>query len=382
MKQVRFGVIGLGMMGRAFASAVTAWAELLYPPSRPVIRAVCSRSLDPEVVRWFQTNHPSLETVTDDWREVLADPDVDAVYCAVPNHLHREVYTAAIEAGKHLMGEKPFGIDREANSRILASAAAYPDRFVRCCSQWFFYPGMQRIGRLIEDGELGRIIEVETGFLHSSDLDPHKPINWKRRVEENGRYGCMGDLGMHVCALPFRAGWRPANVRALLADIVRERPDGSGNTVPCTTWDNATLLCETVPADGGAPFPMTVRTHRIAPGETNTLYLSVLGTRASARFTTRAPDQLQLLRYTGGAQSWQTVEVKHDVVFPTVTAPIFESGHFDAFLQMWAAFLDELEAGHRRSRFSGCVTPEETELSHRLFTAALISQAEGGVAEV
>ena len=89
--------------------------------------------------------------------------------------------------------------------------------------------------------EFGRIIEVEAGFLHSSDLDPHKPINWKRMIEFNGEYGCMGDLGMHVLPRPLRAGWTPANVRAILSNIVPERPDGKGGMAPCETWDNAVL---------------------------------------------------------------------------------------------------------------------------------------------
>ncbi len=63
-------------------------------------------------------------------------------------------------------------------------------------------------------------------------------------VQFNGEYGCMGDLGMHVCHVPFRAGWIPRNVRAVLSNIVTERPDGRGGPAPCETWDNATLLCD------------------------------------------------------------------------------------------------------------------------------------------
>ena len=54
----------------------------------------------------------------------------------------------------------------------------------------------------------------------------------------------MGDLGMHACHIPFRAGWNVHNTRAILSNIMTTRPDGKGNTVPCETWDNATLLCE------------------------------------------------------------------------------------------------------------------------------------------
>ena len=64
-----------------------------------------------------------------------------------------------------------------------------------------------------------------SNFWHTSDLDPLKPINWKRRIATNGEYGCMGDLGMHVLHLLIRFGWKPQNVRSLLTKVVEERPD-------------------------------------------------------------------------------------------------------------------------------------------------------------
>ena len=235
---------------------------------------------------------------------------------------------------------------------------------------------------MIDSGALGRIIEVNTGFLHSSDLDPNKPINWKRIVELNGRYGVMGDLGMHVCHVPFRAGWKPVDVRAVLSNIVQQRPDGTGGTVRCATWDNATLLCDAVDPSSGEFFPMTLKTQRIAPGEKNTWYLKVLGTKASARFSTKNPKRLECLRYDGGEQTWGQIDMGHETAYKTITGGIFEFGFSDAILQMWAAFLFELERGHPLKKFAGCATPEEVALSHRLFTAALQSHRNAAVVEV
>ena len=64
----------------------------------------------------------------------------------------------------------------------------------------------------------------------------------------NGEYGCMGDLGMHVLHVPLRLGWRPETVTASLVKRVPTRPDGKGGTVPCDTWDNATITatCPTI----------------------------------------------------------------------------------------------------------------------------------------
>ena len=230
MKTIRFGMIGCGLMGREFASATARWSHLLDLKVRPELVAICDLFGPPKAAleQWYRGNFPSIQQVTLDHRELVANPEVDAVYCAVPHHLHREFYGAVINAGKHLMGEKPFGIDQTANASILADLKRHPECLARCSSQFPFFPAVQRLGDWIEQGAFGRIIEVNAGFLHSSDLDPNKPINWKRQIALNGQYGCMGDLGMHVCHVPFRAGWIPQNVRAVLSNIVTERPDGKG----------------------------------------------------------------------------------------------------------------------------------------------------------
>ncbi len=376
MKTISCGIIGAGLMGREFASAAARWAHLPAMAVRPDLAAVCDTN--PRVLEWYRANFPAARR-TADYHELLADPALEAVYIAVPHHLHAELYSAAIRAGKHLMGEKPFGLDEPANTAILACLREHPRVFARCASEFPFYPAVQRIGDLLERGAFGTILESSAVFLHSSDLDPDKPINWKRIVEMNGAYGCMGDLGLHVCHVPFRAGWQPRNVRAILSKIVRERPDGQGGRAPCLTWDNATLLCETEDPASGAVFPLTLKTQRIAPGEKNTWGLEILGTRVSARFSTKNPRLLQVLEYRGGEQAWQHLDMGHETAFPSVTGGIFEVGFSDAILQMWAAFFYEWTEGQPLKRFAGCVTPEETALSHRLFTAALESQARRAV---
>jgi predicted dehydrogenase len=369
-------------MGREFASAMARWCHLPEMEARPELVAICDQFdlKPPDFARWYTANFPSIRQVTQDYRELLANPEVEAVYCAVPHHLHEQFYCAAIEAGKHLMGEKPFGIDKAANTAILEAIRKHPDLVVRCSSEFPFFPAVQRIGDMIEREAFGKIIEVSCGFLHSSDLDPSKPINWKRQVEFNGEYGCMGDLGMHPCHVPFRAGWRPLNVRAFLSKIVAERPDGKGGMAPCRTWDNATLFCEAqCGATGAQTFPLTIKTHRIAPGEKDTWYLEILGTKASARFSTKNPRLLELLEYHGGEQPWQHLDMGHETAFKTITGANFEFGFPDAILQMWAAFIFELSQGKRLKTFAACVTPEETALSHQLFTAALTSQRQSSV---
>jgi predicted dehydrogenase len=327
------------------------------------------------VLAWYERLRPAPRLVSD-WEELLADESVEAVYCAVPHHVHAELYVAVLEAGKHLLGEKPFGIDLAANTAINAAIAARPNLLVRCSSELPFYPGGQEVVRFIRERRYGRVLEVRSLFLHSSDLDPRKPINWKRRAELNGEYGVMGDLGMHALHLPLRAGWAPRNVRAVLSDVFSERPDGAGGVAPCDTWDNAVLLCEA--ADG---FPLRIETKRIAPGETNTWVIEIDGTEGSIAYTSKLPKTLRFMDYEPGApQAWQVLDLGSVSAYPAITGAIFEFGFSDAILQMWAAFLDELAHGRdgMRQPFH-CATPEEVAATHRLFTAALESHRDRSV---
>ncbi|MGC9349642.1 MAG: Gfo/Idh/MocA family protein [Anaerolineae bacterium] len=371
---VKFGVIGCGLMGREFASAAARWCHLQDLDFEPEIVAVCSRTQ--ASMAWFTRNVPTVRMATTDYRELLDDPEVEAVYIAVPHNLHEQFYIDTIEAGKHLFGEKPFGIDLPANERILEAVDEHPEVFVRCSSQFPFFPGAYRIATWAREGRFGRIIEVEAGFWHSSDLNPMKPINWKRRIKTNGEYGCMGDLGLHILHLPLRAGWHPRSVRALLSKIVHERPNAEGEMVPCETWDNAILACDVESEDH--VFPMVLSTKRIAPGHGNTWFIRVLGTGLSASFSTRNPKALNYLPYTpGDEQAWRQLDLPHKSAYPTITGSIFEFGFSDAVLQMWAAFCDELVHGSEMQQPFHCATPEETRESHKLFTAALASQRTG-----
>jgi len=368
-------------MGKEFASAAMRWTHLTDMAVRPEITAICGGRLPESDRRWYQESLPSITQATTDYREILANPEIEVVYIAVPHHLHEQMYTDCIRSGKHLMGEKPFGIDLAANDSIMQVMQEHPEVFVRCTSQFPFAPAVQKICRMIEAGAFGRIIEVEAGFMHSSDLDPNKPINWKRMISTNGEYGAMGDLGIHVIHVPFRAGWRPLNVRAILSNIMEKRPGKDGELLPCETWDNATLCCETEDPAGNR-FPMTLKTQRIAPGEKNSWYLTVKGTAGAASFSTKNINSLSYLIYQGGEQAWKHIDTGHETAYPTITGPIFEFGMSDALLQMWAAFFYEYVNGKPISRFAGCVTPSEARLSHLLFTAALESQKTGRTAAV
>lgn len=366
MKNVNFAVIGCGLMGREFASVSMRWLHLLGDIPRPVILAACD--LNDDNLNWFK-QVPDCKYFYHNYQEMLENPEIEAVYCAVPHHLHAKVYGDVIRAGKHLIGEKPFGVDLEAMKEIQAAMDEHPEVFVRCASEFPFYPAAQQMVKWYREGAFGQIIEAKFTIKHSSDMDLNKPINWKRVKSANGEYGCMGDLGIHTQHLPFRLGFRPLDVSAYLANIAKQRPDKDGNLVPCETWDNAILMCRTT-NETGDEFPMQLEMKRMAPGCTNTVEFEIYGINMSAKFTSDDPNAIRYTQAVGREQAWARLVIGQKTQFPVITGSIFEFGFSDSLLQMFAAFVSELRG---LPCAFGCFRPDEAMRSHELLTAALES---------
>ena len=367
MKTIRFGLIGCGLMAREFASAAARWCHFTGDIPRPEIVGICS--VLPQEMEWFHKNFPDIKYSVSDYKELLDKEDIDAIYCAVPHNLHEQFYIDIIKSGKALLGEKPFGIDKKANDAIMQAYRETPGAFVRCSSEFPFYPAMQTMINWYNEGKFGKILEIHAGFNHCSDCDVNKPINWKRMVKFNGEYGCLGDLGIHTQHVPFRLGFFPKTVTAHFSNIIKERPDGKGGMVPCDTFDNCTLFCTTLNQDGDE-IPMTLETKRMCPGSTNRWFFEIYGMDCSARFSSDDANAFYYTSSWGKEQSWNRIIIGYKPMLPTITGPIFEFGFTDSMQQMLGAFM--LEYSGEKVPF-GLFTPEETEMSHKLSTAALES---------
>ena len=205
-------------MGREFASAAARWAHLDVLGVRPELAVVCDSN--PDVLAWYERLEPAPRLVSD-YRELLADDSVEAVYCAVPHHLHEEIYTACLRRGKHLLGEKPFGIDLAANGAIGAEIAAHPELLVRCSSELPFYPGGQRVWRWIAGAPLR---PRARGALGLPALE--RPRSGEADQLEATRGRATASTVSWATSGCTRSTCRcarvdPKDVRAILSDVVR-----------------------------------------------------------------------------------------------------------------------------------------------------------------
>src|ERR1700722_2397214 len=128
MKTLKLGIIGGGLMGREAASAMARWFVLNDFPVKLELSAVCD--LNETILKWYE-QIATCQLLTTDYKKLLADKSIDAVYVAVPHNLHEQIYIDVLRADKDLLAEKPFGIDLKA-AKAIRDEAKKLNRFVRC----------------------------------------------------------------------------------------------------------------------------------------------------------------------------------------------------------------------------------------------------------
>jgi predicted dehydrogenase len=218
-RTIGIGVIGMGWMGEAHSRSYRALPDR-FPDSnfRPRL-VICADPVEARA-RGAQERF-GFERYTTDWREVIADPTVEAISVTAPNGMHLEINRAAAAAGKHILCEKPVG--RFPEETLLSEEAARQAgviTFVGFNYRWA--PVVQYAQRLIADGKLGRITHYHGRFLNGYASNPNGFLSW--RFDEAQGLGTLGDLMSHVIDM---AHMLAGPIEALTSDceiFIRERP--------------------------------------------------------------------------------------------------------------------------------------------------------------
>lgn len=189
------GRIRVGVIGTSW------WADLEHLPglrARPDVElaALCGR--DRERLQAMASKHAVPATFTD-WREMVARGGLEAVVIATPNLLHREQALAAVEAGLHVICEKPLAMNA-AEAREMAARAAAAGRATLTFFTHRAVAAAAQVKRLVEAGFLGRPLHASAVYLSASHLQPDKPLSWRMRRAEAGS-GVLGDIGSHLVDL-------------------------------------------------------------------------------------------------------------------------------------------------------------------------------------
>ncbi|HJX43538.1 MAG TPA: Gfo/Idh/MocA family oxidoreductase [Geodermatophilus sp.] len=282
------GLIGYAFMGAAHSQAWRTAPRFFDLPLRPELRVLAGRDATRVAEAAGKLGWDATET---DWRRVLERDDVGLVDVCTPGDTHAEIAIAALDAGKHVLCEKPLAntvAEAEAMADAAARAAA---RGVRSMVG-FTYRRVPAIGlarRLVAEGRLGRIRHVRAAYLQDWIADPSAPMSWRLEKERAGS-GALGDIGAHVVDLTqFITGETVTGVSALLETFVEERPlpaaAGSlsgvaGEGMGRVTVDDAAVFLARFSGGAVATFEAT----RFALGRKNGIRIEINGSEGSLAF--------------------------------------------------------------------------------------------------
>ena len=218
-QRIGIGVIGMGWMGEAHSRAYRAIPDR-FPASKihPQL-IVCADPVENRA-RSAQERFGFARYATD-WREVIADPAVQAVSVTAPNGMHLEINRAAAAAGKHILCEKPVGrFPEETLLSHEAARAAGVLTFVGFNYRWA--PVVQYARRLLQEGKLGRITHYHGRFLNGYASNPNGFLSW--RFDEAQGLGTLGDLMSHVIDMAHMLAGSIASLTSDREIFIRERP--------------------------------------------------------------------------------------------------------------------------------------------------------------
>jgi predicted dehydrogenase len=293
MKEWKTAVFGTGFMGRVHLEALRRLGN---------VQVVALASLEEDVARRMAAQF-SVGRVEADYRKVLEDPSIDAVHICTPNSQHFPMAHDALQAGKHVVCEKPLATS-VADAQTLVAAAAKAGRRDCLNHNLRSYPVVQQIRRLCEAGDLGEILVVQ-GTYSQDWLLYDTDWNWRVDAAEGGASRCMADIGSHWFDMAEHlTGQR---VSSLCADLqtfhkTRKRPKGAVETfagkllqpdeyeeVPITTEDYGGVIFRMGGRARGA-----VTTSQVSAGRKNRLSIEIYGTKSGAAWDQERPNELWL----------------------------------------------------------------------------------------
>lgn len=347
---IGIAVIGAGMAGKAHAAAYRV-APTLYESTLPDLRYVSIGDVNAEVGRAAARRY-GYERSDTDWRAIAEDPDIQVVSVVIANSLHLEVVRGLVEAGKHVLCEKPLS-DTLASARKMADLAREASSIVRIGLTYRRQPGVAAIRDWIRDGTLGRVLHFSGRYWCDYGCNPMAPMSWRYKGPMGS--GALADVGSHLTYLSeFLCGQITAVSGGAFATAIKERLVPLGSVVGhglAAVSDRK----ETVENDDYATFTAffgetrgSLEVSRVAAGYPNGLDFEVFCENGAASFHQDTPSQVRLYLNDDhpGSNGYRTVNLGADHPYVAGGMPIDVSGvgfgQNEGFTYQARAFLEEV----------------------------------------
>jgi predicted dehydrogenase len=346
MKTIRTAIFGTGFMGRVHLEAVRRLEFV-------EVAAIAGRN--EEAARRLGAGF-SIFKITTDYRDILRDPAIDAVHICTPNAQHFPMAKDALQAGKHVICEKPLATSVQDGRELVALAAQQGVRDC-VCHNLRFYPMVQQMRALREAGDLGEILMVQ-GTYFQDWLLYETDWNWRVDASAGGPSRSMADIGSHWFDLAEHVtGLR---VSSLCADLqtfhrTRKRPKHSVETFANKLLGPEDYIETAVDTEdfGAVIFHMGARTRgsvtasQVSAGRKNRFNIEIYGTRSSVAWNQERPDEL----WVGHRDTGNEILIKD----PSLLKPQARSyadlpgghseGYDDTFKQLFRRFYASIGTG-------------------------------------
>lgn len=286
--------LGIAIVGTGMIAAVHRRAALLAGADVRGVAASSPHRAQEVAQAW---NFPRAYR---DIEEVIADPQVQVVHVCTPNHLHRAMAQAALQAGKHVVCEKPLATTL-ADAQALAELAGSTGLIATVPFVYRYHPVVREARARIAAGDLGPLHLIHGSYLQDWLLDPASN-NWRVDPALGGTSRVFADIGSHWCDLvEWVSGQRFAEVSAAFATVIAERgaegaesfstPSAGGTMQPVTSEDVAAALFRT-----GAGTLASLTVSQVSAGRHNRLWFEIDGAKASVAFNQEDAERLWIGR--------------------------------------------------------------------------------------
>jgi predicted dehydrogenase len=299
-RPLRVAQIGYAFMGAAHSHAWRTAPRVFELPCGVEMAVICGRT--PDATEAAARNMGWAEWSTS-WREVVERDDVDVVDICTPGDSHAEIAIAALQAGKHVLCEKPLGNTVPEAEEMTAAADAAAERGVRSMVGFNYrrLPAMALARQLVTAGSLGDIRHIRAKYQQDWIVDPEFPLVWRLQKDKAGS-GALGDIGAHIIDLAqFVIDQLLVGVSATMETFVKKRPlptasaglaasGGGGAELGDVTVDDAAVFFARTQAGALATFEAT----RFATGRKNGMGIEVYGSAGSLSFDFESMNELHV----------------------------------------------------------------------------------------
>jgi len=355
----RLGIalIGTEFMGRAHSQA---WRNVsaFWPQHRVDLKVLVGRQQDKTAQAATQLGWAESST---DWAAVIDRDDVDIVDICTPGNLHADIAIAALNAGKHVLTEKPLASSLPDAERMTLAAAAARAKGTRSMVGFNYrrVPALAAARDIIQSGRIGKVRHMRVSYLQDWLADAAAPMSWRLRKEIAGS-GVLGDLGSHlVDQVHFLLGEPITTVSGHLRTMVPRRPGPGG--MEAVTVDDA--FWATAFTDAGVAI--SIEASRMATGRKSSLEVEIFGETGGIKFDLQRLNELWLLEAAGAAEDRGYRQILVTEREHPYAAHWWPPGHIlgweNTFTNQAADFLQAIGAGEDpRPSFDDALQVEKT----------------------